>query len=461
MNIEEQILAQLNNYRAKRGDIMFDDDSSSDDDEYGGDTDNEDMNDFDETTEDDDVNMDTSNDGQIWTAGNFLFCCYYIGQGDCTFIVCPDGKTILLDCGSIAYMPDDFQSNLHANMNQYCKNKKIDAVILTHTDRDHYNKMDIALEGFSVDNMYISTGGVDSPLVNYFLSSLSDEIYNSKIKVNFISDVYLNSLNANYLIKWKGPEFKKKEATRNNLSNTQEHRILSGPNTANPDWYVSIIASNVGNSNRTKGDSADAINTRSVVTKFWKRGTNGQADKIAILHGDATNTTTNFIKTTTAFPSYRFLNLVSIPHHGSEDDNCNEPDYINSIKPNRVVVSACSRYTSFFHPRSSVITLYEQYTDNHDYSVSEHPVDCWFLIENFSKGGENKLHNLLYNWTTNSAITVIDLGNGYYERNPIQQNQPYIICPSKGMVLYRLYTTMPILSTFDLDGVTPFEYFTM
>ena len=64
---------------------------------------------------------------------NYLSAVHFIdvGQGDCTFIELPNGKTVLIDGG---------RSEYSGVVVGYIKNlgyKKIDCIIATHSDADH------------------------------------------------------------------------------------------------------------------------------------------------------------------------------------------------------------------------------------------------------------------------------------------------------------------------------------
>ena len=62
-----------------------------------------------------------------------------VGQGDCTFIECPNGNIVVFDCGSSGgnrMTANQIQNWLGANINS------VVAILITHPDRDHYNYLD-------------------------------------------------------------------------------------------------------------------------------------------------------------------------------------------------------------------------------------------------------------------------------------------------------------------------------
>jgi competence protein ComEC len=71
-----------------------------------------------------------------------------VGQGDCTFIILPDGRNILIDVGSPAAGPRivDYLKSLGI--------KEIDHLILTHPHDDHIGGIFSLLHEFTVANYY-------------------------------------------------------------------------------------------------------------------------------------------------------------------------------------------------------------------------------------------------------------------------------------------------------------------
>ncbi|AUX29287.1 MULTISPECIES: ComEC/Rec2 family competence protein [Sorangium] len=72
-----------------------------------------------------------------------------IGQGNCTFIQCPGGETILVDCGSksckelVAPLAREYiKGLLHVN--------RLDYLVISHPDGDHYNLLAEVLEGVEI-----------------------------------------------------------------------------------------------------------------------------------------------------------------------------------------------------------------------------------------------------------------------------------------------------------------------
>ena len=77
-------------------------------------------------------------------AAEFTFVFVGIGQGDCCLVKCPNGKIIMVDCGSSndsQSLGESWEAISLLRTPQWCggKKNKLEALILTHPDQDHYN----------------------------------------------------------------------------------------------------------------------------------------------------------------------------------------------------------------------------------------------------------------------------------------------------------------------------------
>jgi competence protein ComEC len=92
-----------------------------------------------------------------------------VGQGDSTFISCPKGQKILVDFGTVkngAVVVPDAMTFLEK---QFAKNSKLDLLVVTHADQDHYNRIKLLVEtlGLIVVEVWIS-GVIDDYWVDHF-----------------------------------------------------------------------------------------------------------------------------------------------------------------------------------------------------------------------------------------------------------------------------------------------------
>jgi len=75
----------------------------------------------------------------------------YVGQGDCTFVKTPEGSNVLIDCGSTRD-GDPIEARNYVQQ-VIGAGGKIDVLVVTHPDADHYNYLRGALQGITVDKV--------------------------------------------------------------------------------------------------------------------------------------------------------------------------------------------------------------------------------------------------------------------------------------------------------------------
>jgi beta-lactamase superfamily II metal-dependent hydrolase len=84
--------------------------------------------------------------------GDLIITFIDIGQGNCTFIQCPGGETILIDCGSVT--KGEPKNEIAKSASEYIKQgltaNKLDYLIISHPDKDHMNLVHDVLKGVVV-----------------------------------------------------------------------------------------------------------------------------------------------------------------------------------------------------------------------------------------------------------------------------------------------------------------------
>jgi len=75
-------------------------------------------------------------------AGVMRITFLYSGQGDCIVIECPNGGNIVVDCGSTDYSGRTSAAQLRADFAAVIgADESIQALVVTHPDSDHYNRL--------------------------------------------------------------------------------------------------------------------------------------------------------------------------------------------------------------------------------------------------------------------------------------------------------------------------------
>ncbi len=226
-----------------------------------------------------------------------------VGQGDSTFILFPNKKTLLIDFGSIKNSKTvggdalTFLRNKLDSADVFNK-KTLDHLVLTHGDEDHYNLLPQLVNGITVKNVY--WGG----LTTHYSTAMQDII--AKI-----------------------------------LSPNDTHRP---PNQCFPDqaffeqcWFnedgvnVYLLSSNYPTANGSGKNNTSLV----IMLEYNSRK--------VILMGDAEREVENFImKNFEKDPIFLQCDVLKMGHHGSR--NASTKNWIATVSPKCVFVSADGKW---------------------------------------------------------------------------------------------------------------------
>ena len=134
-----------------------------------------------------------------------------VGQGDSTFIICPNNDLVIIDMGSSnsnsPYVLNN--KNVHNILDNHLTSypsSKI-RIIITHPDIDHYNYFQGALEGLESSVEYFILGGDLSQYTdgkfNSWLSNNFVTKYTKQTKVFFCRLVYIQSIEGHLVLEIK------------------------------------------------------------------------------------------------------------------------------------------------------------------------------------------------------------------------------------------------------------------
>ena len=237
-----------------------------------------------------------------------------VGQGDCTLVRCPNGRNILVDCGSDAEGdPDEVRSYLDEKIG----NGPIDTLVISHPHTDHYNMLPLALGDREVNEVLLIGELHDHGIITGWLEEFPE---NS-----------IQSLNVNYR---STPEIP------SNLFGQGE-----------VDFYV-LAAEVPGNKN-----------TRSIVLLI-------SYDMFdVILTGDATSATENDILDN--FPNYWLdCEVLKMGHHGSSTSSSRK--WARKVKP-EVSIATAAFGQKHGHPKRNIVNRLAGYAD----SAPVHNLRVW------------------------------------------------------------------------------------
>jgi len=353
---------------------------------------------------------------------------FYMGQGDCSLIRCPDGKIVMIDCGSKADFQVDFLKIVADQVRDPAwagKKMRIDALILTHKDQDHYNQVRWVLSDskigkykypqLKIDKVYFSWAyDDDSALGRYTVNGINQAVYDGIFKTSELYEVTICSEDdvENFYKKWTsndGFEDAVADATTNDPKVPiagREYTLFSGKTSGGKDWSVSLIAGNVL---KEKGpikdlgedengysftDGATEDNARSLITLLEIDG------KKALFCGDATFSTEHFLvkSQSTLISNVQFL---LAPHHGSEW--ASSSSFVDAVNPKQVVVSASYMEHTHKHPRKNAVTSWLKKVT----AGSSHHIDYW----EYAPDKANKTWDNWEKTKTTDQLVLSDSGN--------------------------------------------------
>ncbi len=237
-----------------------------------------------------------------------------VGQGDCILILCPNGKRILVDGGSSTKKFDPSPAKDYL-VKQLGSQQRIDALVITHPDKDHYNILPDILEDIDIGHIYL-TGKPNE----YRVANVNQ---------------WLREFPASDRTILTAKKF-----------NTKPPKKLGDFGEA----QVVVLAANVDGTG-----SYSETNTRSIVLKV----SFGTID--ILLAGDATLDTEADILERVALSALD-VECLKVGHHGSRTST--GVDWVKAVKPEVAVVLAGEKI--YGHPTHETIQRLEPFTATAD-----------------------------------------------------------------------------------------------
>ena len=251
-----------------------------------------------------------------------------IGQGDSTLVVCPNKKTILVDSGSLPPVRiDTVRDYILRKLDRH--ERKIDTLVITHPDRDHYNLLPDVLHQIPITRLLMVGEQLDySSRFQKWLRVNSDP-NNSQALIKKITVLDSNTFTP---------------------SQSSSKLIDCG------DAKVYILAAGIQ-------AKASRRNAMSIVLMFR----HGNIE--AILTGDATKDTEQRIMERYS-PDWLDADILKVSPHGSVRTSLNST-WSEIVKPEIAIISA-SPFKKYSHPRKEVIERLESFTKEWDGHVMKY-----------------------------------------------------------------------------------------
>jgi beta-lactamase superfamily II metal-dependent hydrolase len=336
-------------------------------------------------------------------SAEFTFFFVEMGQGDCCMVKCPDGKVVVVDCGStnMTQINERYKIEAQVQLRTWVSSQgnKIDALVLTHSDIDHHSRVvdffgetkymvsvtlpssgevleDPEIAHCDIDRIFFSNSAGDgSPLGKYTAGGLNNKVYNGFFKTNEIHEVTINDAddNKNYYKTWKYKINNVIDNFKTLASTTKipnKRLTLFSGSTDGKAWSVSVIAGNVPRGYGGATDAATEENAKSLITLFEVDG------KKALLTGDATFSTENFLYTIHKILLTN-LDLAQVPHHGSS--YASSKLLVQTVNPKAAVASVGFLEHSYRLPwYEDVLERWLDAVESHKANNQYHDLDYWY-----------------------------------------------------------------------------------
>ena len=98
-----------------------------------------------------------------------------IGQGDAIVIMLPDGKIFVIDAGSTSTGLDTIRTNYLAYLADNLNVDKIEYLLITHPDTDHYNMAGALIDAYDVDNIIYNNNKEKTQYTNFLTKKVEKE----------------------------------------------------------------------------------------------------------------------------------------------------------------------------------------------------------------------------------------------------------------------------------------------
>lgn len=240
-----------------------------------------------------------------------------VGQGDSTVILCPNGNRILVDVGSKGGKNNSQKAAIREQIRDLLGGR-VDVLVVTHPDGDHYNMIARTLDGIPVHRVVIG-GDVSRFVVDNF-------------------ENWLEAFRPSGRLVEPAESFSDPEGTPSSLFDCGEAKV----------W---ILAANVP----APGAAENFVNnTPSVVLRI------AFGDFSAILTGDATTITENQILERYS-PAFLQADILKLGHHGSRATSTGRA-WARTVSP-KAAFSSASSDNNFGHPSWDVVAIAGDYTE--------------------------------------------------------------------------------------------------
>ncbi len=304
---------------------------------------------------DDDTGSDSDGDDEIDTSEFAEMYVHFVdvGQGDCTIIEFPDGKTMIIDGGE---NNDKVESAIDKFINNTLPQdfKYFDYAILTHADSDHCGSLDYVLNKYparfvyrpNVEAVGTSANPYDDPGKADLTSDARSK--NTAVYANAVKSMYYKSADMNSVVYITDPADESQTISGGAGDDKYTFTFytpLSTKYTGDGEWnnYSPIMILEYRGFKFAMSGDAEEKNLGEFATKVQAAKTDGVTDKYDV------------------FTDTYSVNVIKAGHHGSR--NATTPDYLDILTTETgarslYTVISCGAGNSYKHPHAEALARY-------------------------------------------------------------------------------------------------------
>ncbi len=243
-----------------------------------------------------------------------------VGQGDCTLIHFPDGKTVLLDTGRNTDVSTSFVNQFLSKFNV----KKIDYLILSHPDNDHIGGTLSILDNFDVGLIYLPN--VLQPQFFELYNQILQRIQQKNLKTK-VFKTYHTIIGDNYSLAFLTPiPFDFPQGTTPNINT--KYPTETDINDASPIIYLNYLG-----------------------VRFILTADAGISQENYIVENKSALITT--FKSMQVDLNFDYVDYLKVAGHGSSQSN--GQNFLSLIKPKNAIISVGGA-NSYGYPNTAVLS---------------------------------------------------------------------------------------------------------
>lgn len=248
-----------------------------------------------------------------------------VGQGDCTIMQCPNGKIVVYDCGSSG---GNRMSAVQVKTWLGSRVNNVEAIFITHADRDHYNYL---------HEIYRNTANVQAVILGG--PSARDRIRASHGNTRNWLDALENANKLYFIRSGNEVNYNPRSSSScigNCIATNQLRAMINTDFCSNTSITFNILAANVG----TTANEQSII--MKVVVDQWSMLLSGDMEGQASL--DIARQLGAGLQSV----------VYKMSHHGASN-KANKPEWLAAIRPQYAFASSGYNYGRCKHPRCETI----------------------------------------------------------------------------------------------------------